>query len=92
MKMIQEWLGHSVFQTTANSYSHLAVDAKNIVADSIAEKLLINETKSMFIGVDAQVLDTQSAEKPITTAQNDIISNKVLDNSGKTGGEHPVAI
>jgi integrase len=39
MKMIQEWLGHSVFQTTANRYSHLATDAKNIVADSIAEKL-----------------------------------------------------
>jgi len=32
-------LGHSVFQTTANRYSHLAVDAKNIVAESLAEKL-----------------------------------------------------
>jgi len=45
MKMIQEWLGYSVFQTTANRYSHLATDAKNIVADTIAGKLAENETK-----------------------------------------------
>ena len=42
MKMIQEWLGHSVFQTTANRYSHLATDAKNMVADTLAEKLTRN--------------------------------------------------
>jgi len=42
MKMIQEWLGHSVFQTAANRYSHLAVDAKNIVADSLSGRLIGN--------------------------------------------------
>jgi len=46
MKMIQEWLGHSVFQTTANRYSHLAIDAKDIVADSLSEKLTGNGTNT----------------------------------------------
>ena len=34
MKQIQEWLGHSVFSTTADIYSHLDYSAK--VASSIA--------------------------------------------------------
>jgi len=42
MKQVQDWLGHSVFQTTANRYSHLAVDTKNQVADTISE---INKRK-----------------------------------------------
>ena len=41
MKMIQEWLGHSVFQTTANLYAHLEQNAKVEVAIAIAEKLNI---------------------------------------------------
>ena len=47
MKMIQEWLGHSVFQTTANRYSHLAADSKNVVADTLAIKLSGNAVNSM---------------------------------------------
>ena len=39
MKMIQEWLGHSVYQTTANLYSHLEQHAKDQVATAMAEKL-----------------------------------------------------
>jgi len=39
MKMIQEWLGHSVFQTTANLYSHLEQNAKEEVALAMAKKL-----------------------------------------------------
>jgi len=39
MKMIQEWLGHSAFQTTANLYSHLEQSAKTEVAQAMAEKL-----------------------------------------------------
>jgi integrase len=42
MKMIQEWLGHSAFQTTANIYSHLATDTKDIIAESLAGKLSVS--------------------------------------------------
>jgi integrase len=41
MKMIQEWLGHSVYQTTANLYSHLEQKAKEGTAQAIAGKLAI---------------------------------------------------
>ncbi|MCL2046067.1 MAG: site-specific integrase [Oscillospiraceae bacterium] len=50
MKMIQEWLGHSVFQTTANLYSHLEQRAKENAATAIAEKLsvgIIDNTQSL---------------------------------------------
>ena len=50
MKMIQEWLGHSVFQTTANLYSHLEQKAKENAAAAIAEKLsvgIIDNTQSL---------------------------------------------
>lgn len=46
MKMIQEWLGHSVYQTTANLYSHLAVDTKNTVAETLAGQLIGNGTEA----------------------------------------------
>ena len=36
MKQIQEWLGHSNFSTTANIYSHLEKDTKEISANAIA--------------------------------------------------------
>ncbi len=39
MKEIQEWLGHSTFNTTANIYSHLETDTKKISANVIAETL-----------------------------------------------------
>lgn len=35
MKQIQEWLGHSNFSTTANIYSHLEKDTKEISANAI---------------------------------------------------------
>ena len=35
MKMIQEWLGHSNFATTANIYSHLDYSSKLTSADAI---------------------------------------------------------
>jgi len=44
MKMIQDYLGHSVFQTTANRYSHLATDTKNIAANSLSGKLKRSES------------------------------------------------
>ena len=39
MKQIQEWLGHSTFNTTANIYSHLESNTKEMSANVIAEAL-----------------------------------------------------
>ena len=36
LKAIQEWLGHSNFNVTANYYSHLEFDSKISSADAIA--------------------------------------------------------
>ncbi len=35
MKEIQEWLGHSDFSTTANTYAHLDYSAKLLSADAM---------------------------------------------------------
>jgi len=37
MKQIQEWLGHSSYNTTANIYSHLEFNAKKEAADAISK-------------------------------------------------------
>ena len=39
MKMIQDWLGHSDIQTTANIYSHLNAQRKQESAAAIGEAL-----------------------------------------------------
>ena len=39
MKMIQDWLGHSDIQTTANIYSHLDAESKQESAAAIGEAL-----------------------------------------------------
>lgn len=38
LKDVQEWLGHSDIQMTANIYSHLDIARKNSIAASLAEK------------------------------------------------------
>lgn len=39
MKAIQEWLGHSTYSTTANLYTHLESDTKNISANILSEAI-----------------------------------------------------
>ncbi len=39
LKDIQEWLGHSDIQTTANIYAHLDVERKNKIANSMTNSL-----------------------------------------------------
>ena len=39
MKAIQEWLGHSTFNVTANFYSHLDYNSKIVSAETIAKAL-----------------------------------------------------
>ena len=42
MKAIQEWLGHSTFEVTANIYAHLDYSSKERSAEKIAQVLAIN--------------------------------------------------
>lgn len=39
MKEIQAWLGHSNYNTTANTYAHLACDSLNKSSETISEIL-----------------------------------------------------
>ena len=39
MKEIQDWLGHSTYSTTANTYSHLEKDTKNKSANVLSNTL-----------------------------------------------------
>ena len=39
LKMIQDWLGHSDIQTTANIYSHLDAESKQESAEIIVQVL-----------------------------------------------------
>jgi integrase len=43
MKAIQEWLGHSTFEVTANIYAHLDYSSKESSAAKMAQLLAINE-------------------------------------------------
>lgn len=45
MKAIQEWLGHSTFNVTANYYSHLDYGSKIVSADTISKVLAGEEDK-----------------------------------------------
>lgn len=42
MKEIQEWLGHSDFSTTANTYAHLDTAAKSTSASKMSKVLSIS--------------------------------------------------
>jgi integrase len=59
MKMIQEWLGHSTYQITANLYSHLEQNAKGIVASAMIKKL------SADIASNAPVTEPMMLSEPI---------------------------
>jgi len=43
MKQIQEWLGHSTFQTTADIYAHLDFSSKLSSANAISNALSFEE-------------------------------------------------
>ena len=42
MKEIQEWLGHSNFSTTANTYAHLDTASKNTPATRMSQSFSIS--------------------------------------------------
>jgi len=41
MKDIQEWLGHSSYNTTANIYAHLDTSSKNTSASKMSNVVII---------------------------------------------------
>ncbi len=45
MKEVQEWAGHSTYNTTANIYSHVQVGAKNKLSASLSDILSISDSK-----------------------------------------------
>ena len=63
LKAIQEWLGHSDFSITANTYAHLDFNSKLASADKMA-----------WIGNTSLALDMVTSE-PITTPTNEKASD-----------------
>lgn len=45
MKNIQEWLGHSNFNTTADVYSHLDYSSKHESANALSKALSFDKTE-----------------------------------------------
>ena len=52
MKQIQEWLGHSTFQTTADIYAHLDYSSKISSANTISNALTFDEPIKTDIEID----------------------------------------
>lgn len=52
MKQIQEWLGHSTFQTTADIYAHLDYSSKISSANTISNALTFDEAIKTDIEID----------------------------------------
>ncbi len=61
MKQIQDWMGHSDYQTTANIYAHLESESKQASLDSISKAVTFDygqvAEKEMFatnpVGVES---------------------------------------
>lgn len=70
MKQIQEWLGHSTFQTTADIYAHLDYSSKISSAQAIStalnfEEKAVPKEKQLLTEVDEEIeeLERMLAEK-----------------------------
>ncbi len=60
MKNIQEWLGHSSYNQTADTYSHLDFDSKKESANVISKVLSNNDNKERL---DDEILELQELLK-----------------------------
>lgn len=60
MKNIQEWLGHSSYNQTADTYSHLDFDSKKESANVISKVLSNNDNKEKL---DDEILELQELLK-----------------------------
>lgn len=57
MKVIQEWLGHSNFSTTANIYAHLDSKSKDLSVQALSNAISIKKMKKCSL----QILKNQLA-------------------------------
>ena len=71
LKQVQEWLGHSNFQTTADVYSHLDFTSKQESAKTISEVLSFSETPKE----DAE-MSTEEIEQEIARLQKMLAKKK----------------
>ncbi len=62
MKNIQEWLGHSSYNLTADTYSHLNFDSKKESANVIS-KALSNSKSNMELDDEIEALEKLLKEK-----------------------------
>lgn len=62
LKQIQEWLGHSDFTITANTYAHLEYDSKRVAANAMS---WIRDTSMAVSEEDNEKLSEQSDEKKL---------------------------
>ena len=72
MKQIQEWLGHSTFQTTADIYAHLDYSSKISSANAISNALDFNEPINTDIELDISGYKQQKEEKTGMTLDEEI--------------------
>lgn len=63
MKQIQEWLGHSTFQTTADIYAHLDFSSKLSSANAISTALDFEEKKETDLDNEIEELEKLLEEK-----------------------------
>ena len=63
MKQIQEWLGHSTFQTTADIYAHLDFSSKLSSANAISTALDFEEKKEADLDNEIEELEKLLEEK-----------------------------
>lgn len=47
MKVIQEWLGHSNFSTTANIYAHLDSKSKDLSVQALSNAISIKKNEEV---------------------------------------------
>ena len=48
LKYVQEWLGHSTITVTANTYTHIDMQEKTIVAHSLQDKVFGGEQEKLL--------------------------------------------
>lgn len=67
MKQIQEWLGHSTFQTTADIYAHLDYSSKISSANTISNALTFDKPIKTDIEIDRSEYEQNNKQEKSST-------------------------
>lgn len=85
MKQIQEWLGHSTFNTTADIYAHLDFSSKISSANTISNALDFNEPNNINVEIDisgykqsTEILTGMTLDEEIAYLE-DLVKNKIKE-------------